>query len=247
MPGLPAPVPLALRCKCCGNEALLAGFKDFARDVYDYNRTRGVVGGVPVPYYRCATCRFGFTDRFDEWTASDWTAHVYNDEYGLFDPRYEEARPKKTTKIMRAIFPDLAHSVLDYGAGNGRTAELLREAGFGPVVTYDPHHGNPVKPERRDFDIVLCIEVVEHSTAPLALFDELHYYCAADGVILFSTKDFSTVKGDWLQDGYVAPRNGHVSFFAAPTFRLIAERLGRVYSKVDAYRHVLMPAGHEAA
>ena len=243
LPGMAAPVSVTAVCKCCGSDAALAGFTDFARDVYDYNRARGIVSGIAVPYYRCAMCSFGFTDRFDEWTSSDWVTHVYNADYHLYDPRYAEARPKKTVKMMREIFPDITHSVLDYGAGNGRTAELLREAGFGPVTTYDPHHGNPVKPATAQFDIVICIEVAEHSTTPLALFDELHEYCAPDGAILFSTKNFSTVKGHWANDGYVAPRNGHVSFYAEPTFQLIARRLGRVYHGVDAYRHLLLPIG----
>lgn len=241
LPGFPAAVAGVLRCKICRAAAPLAGFVDFARDVYDYNAAHGVVAGIPVPYYRCGDCRFGFTDRFDDWTGPDWTTHVYNAAYHLYDPRYAEARPQKTVRIMCDVFPDRAHSVLDYGAGNGRTAELLREAGFGPVATYDPHHGNPCKPVGRTFDIVICIEVAEHTTDPLALFDELHAYCAPDGVILFSTKDFSSVKAPWLHDGYVAPRNGHVSLFSRPTFETIAERLGRSYHRVDTYRHLLLP------
>ena len=32
------------------------------------NRKRNVVSGVPVPYYRCASCEFAFTDGFDDWS-----------------------------------------------------------------------------------------------------------------------------------------------------------------------------------
>ncbi len=244
-PHLAEAVSVSLPCKLCNESAALAGFADFSRDVYDYNRQRGIISGVAVPYYRCPACDFGFTDRFDAWSDADFVDHIYNSEYHLFDPRYADARPRKTAGIVCDVFPDRAHSVLDYGAGNGLTAELLREAGFGPVESYDPHHGNTVRPDGKTFDIVICIEVVEHSTAPLAIFDELNRYCAPDGVILFSTKDFSTVKGHWMDDGYVAPRNGHVSLFAKRSFHLIAQRLGRVYHGLDKYRHLLMPVETE--
>lgn len=233
--------PTQARCKCCGENAVLAGFIDFARDCYGYNRQRSIVSGIPVPYYRCAACEFGFTDAFDAWRADEFAEHIYNADYPLYDPRYDDARPRKMAGLISNVMKNRNISVLDYGGGNGKFAQLLREAGFREVDSYDPFHENPVKPRRVGYQLVTCIEVAEHSTDPLALFDELQAYAAPTGLILFSTQDFSEVHGYWLDDWYVAPRNGHVSFFTQKTMRMIADRLGRDYHKLDKYRHVLTP------
>ncbi|MFM2153777.1 MAG: hypothetical protein RL199_2212 [Pseudomonadota bacterium] len=142
---------------------------------------------------------------------------------------------------METLLPSKNLSILDYGSGNGLTASLLRQAGYRLVETFDPYHGNASPPDGK-FDVVLSIEVVEHSTRPNEIFAELARHCRPKGVILFSTKDFSTVRGHWLDDGYVAPRNGHVSLYSDKTLEKIAASLGRRFIKVDTYRHLFVPA-----
>ncbi len=248
----PAPLPLPILftseadCKCCGNAALLAGYVDFDRDCYGYNARRGRARGVPVPYYRCSHCEFAFTDAFDDWTHDDFRCHVYNAEYVMFDPNFDTVRPRKTADRVSRLFTDRRLRILDFGCGNGRTVDLLREAGFAHVEGYDPYHAKPVKPAQGDFDLVVCVEVAEHTTQPLQLFAELSSWTAAHGVILFSTRDFADVGGRWVDDWYVAPRNGHVSFYTRKTLSMIAASLGRSYYKIDIYRHLLGPLGSAA-
>lgn len=234
-------VPARAACKCCGAEAVLEGFVDFDRDCYGHNAQRGQVRGLPIAYYRCAACDFAFTDAFDAWSADEFSQHIYNDEYALFDPNFATVRPKGTTSLVQQLVRNRAARILDYGSGNGYTAALLREAGYAQVVEYDPFHGDPVKPEQGGFDLVICIEVAEHSTNPLALFAELGSHVADHGLILLSTKDMSEVSGRWTDDWYVAPRNGHVSFYTARTLKLIAASLGRDYHRIDGFRHLFAP------
>ncbi len=228
-------------CKICESTAVLSGLIDFSRDLYGRNRASGLNLDIPVPYYKCRDCEFGFTPSFDNWTAEDFRTHVYNDDYHLYDPRYAEERPRKTSMIFQKLFRSKAVSVLDFGAGNGLTAALLREAGYASVTTYDPFQGNSECPAG-PFDIVMSIEVVEHSVKPMDLFRELSGLCHPQGVLFISTKDFTSVKGFWLDAGYVAPRNGHVSLFSRPNLTLIAQRLGRRFHSLDAHRHVFLPA-----
>jgi 2-polyprenyl-6-hydroxyphenyl methylase/3-demethylubiquinone-9 3-methyltransferase len=239
-PLAPLFAPLA-ECKCCGAVALLDGYADFDRDCYNVNAQRGQVRGLPVPYYRCGQCDFAFTDAFDAWGPEDFATHIYNAEYELFDPNYASVRPQTTATLVQRLFPDTSIRILDYGSGNGLTATLLRQAGYASVTEYDPFHGNPVKPEFGGFDLVVCVEVAEHSTQPLQLFAELGCYAAEGGAVYVSTKDFADVKGRWVDDWYVAPRNGHVSFYTQRTLQLLAASLGRDYQKVDAFRHLLLP------
>lgn len=234
-------------CKCCGSPARLSGYADFDRDCYGYNERRGQVSGIAVPYYRCAACEFAFTDSFDEWTDEDFQRHIYNDEYGLFDPNFAEVRPQTTAKRVGTIARNKQTHILDYGCGSGRTIELLREAGYANVTGFDPYHANPQQPQGGPFDFVICVEVAEHTTRPLQLFAELARFTAPHGVILLSTRDFSEVKGRWVDDWYVAPRNGHVSFYTQRTLKLLAASVGREYIKLDSFRHLLAPREPDVA
>lgn len=230
-------------CKCCGAPARLSGFVDFDRDCFGYNAKRGQIRGLPIAYYRCAECEFAFTDAFDGWSPTDYQAHIYNDEYALFDPNFATERPQNTSRLVQALIHNRSVRILDYGSGNGHTARLLREAGYTDVTEYDPFHGDPVKPTQGGFDLVICIEVAEHVPDPLRLFAELNSYTAAHGILLLSTKDMAEVQGDWVNDWYVAPRNGHISFYSARTLTLLGNSLHRSYRKLDSFRHLLMPKG----
>jgi 2-polyprenyl-6-hydroxyphenyl methylase/3-demethylubiquinone-9 3-methyltransferase len=235
-----------LDCKCCGGAARLDGYADFARDCYGYNARRGLVSGLPIPYYRCAGCDFCFTNSFDGWSDADFRQHIYNEDYGLFDPNFAQRRPHKTAARVADLVRSPATRILDYGCGNGLTVELLRAAGYADVTGYDPHHANPVRPLAGDFDFVICVEVAEHTTRPLELFADLSRLTAEHGVILLSTRDFSEVQGRWVDDWYVAPRNGHVSFYTQRTLSLLAASIGRDYLKIDTYRHLLTPRNGQA-
>jgi len=64
---------------------------------------------------------------------------------------------------LKKLIPSDADSILDYGAGQSNTAYLLKkETGIEDVVAYDPAvEGRDIKPER-DFDVVVCTDVMEH-------------------------------------------------------------------------------------
>ncbi len=230
-------------CKCCGAHARLSGFVDFDRDCFGYNARRGQIRGLPIAYYRCTECEFAFTEAFDDWSAADYLAHIYNDEYALFDPNFATERPQNTCKLVQHLIHNRSVRILDYGSGNGHTARLLRQAGYAHVTEYDPFHGDPVKPAQGGFDLVICIEVAEHVPDPLRLFAELNSYTAAHGIILLSTKDMAEIQGNWVNDWYVAPRNGHISFYSGRTLTLLGNSLNRSYRKLDSFRHLLMPKG----
>jgi len=49
--------------------------------------------GIAVAYHRCPACGFLFTPYMDDFTPVDFSARVYNADYHLFDPGFEEERP----------------------------------------------------------------------------------------------------------------------------------------------------------
>ena len=83
-----------------------------------------------IPVFRSTTigariAPFIFTTAFDEFTTDDFLRDIYNDDYGLVDPDYRDARPRENAKFLSMLFPaNRPHRLLDYGGGNGVLAEL---------------------------------------------------------------------------------------------------------------------------
>jgi hypothetical protein len=94
--------------------------------------------------------------------------------------------------------------------------------------SHDPFSA-PQKPKGK-FDIITCIEVVEHSTTPLTMFREMSDYLTNDGIIIvgesLQPEDIDQIQCSWW---YIAPRNGHCSTFDRRTFAKIADQLGFIF------------------
>ena len=212
-PTTDAPVP----CKICRQPAAFYGAVDF-------NRCCIIPGGVTLPpagdlvaYRRCKACGFLFTDAFDDWSAADFEAHIYNDAYRAVDPDYAEVRPRNNAMLVQQLFgADKANRrVLDYGGGNGVLCAQLRAAGFPLAVTYDPFVPAYAEAPAGDFDVVTSFETLEHMPDPPAGIGAIAAKLADPGLVLFSTllqpPDIDRLGLGWW---YVGPRNGHVSLFS---------------------------------
>ncbi|MGD9536161.1 MAG: class I SAM-dependent methyltransferase [Alphaproteobacteria bacterium] len=220
----PAPGVALSACKVCGADAPRFGVADFNKHCSENRTGRLPKSGVPVHYYRCGACSFIFTDAFDEWSADDFAAWIYNADYIKVDPDYAESRPRANADTIIKRFG--AHrdrlSCLDYGGGGGLLAERLRQADFRRAETYDLH--NPVfsrRPEGR-FDLLTCFEVFEHENDPHRLLSSLDELIGDDGVIYFSTllqpEEIERIGLSWW---YIGPRNGHVSIYSRSALNLL--------------------------
>jgi SAM-dependent methyltransferase len=241
-PGLQAICPKQTPCKCCGAPALPFGVVDFHKNCEIHRRKVLDISGVPIYYHRCPMCQFLFTTAFDHFTKADFLQHVYNEEYLLVDPEYQDARPRRDASFLCHLFSGgRPRRILDYGGGQGVLAELLRVAGFSQAETYDPfvprHAAKP--PDR--FDCVVCFEVVEHSTDPARTFAEMNDLLADAGLILFSTllqpANIDQLGLNWW---YAGPRNGHVSLYSRPSLEKIVHPLGFQLGSFNDALHVLI-------
>ena len=233
-------------CKICGADALPFGAVDFHRTCEEVNGRSLPPAGIPVHYRRCSACGFLFTDAFDDWTRADFKTHIYNDSYLAIDPEYSVLRPARTARALAKAFDkDKGRlRVLDYGGGDGTTARLLLRAGFRAAETYDaltPPYDR--LPEGR-FDVVSCIETLEHLPDPMAGIAEICRLVEEPGIAIFATlvqpADIERQRTNWW---YLAPRNGHISLFSRHALALAFERSGfRVHSLSDgehaAFRRV---------
>ena len=218
----------AVPCKVC--ECPAAFF-----DVVDFNKSTGAYAfgqsGINIQWHRCENCGFLFTPFFDDWSAKDFSQFIYNEDYILVDPDYLSVRPRGMAgQLAEALADYKGARILDYGAGANVFAARLVELGFAHVESYDPF-SLPVRP-KGTFDIITCVEVIEHAPSPQVILADMRSFLAEDGCILIGESlqppDIDTVRCGWW---YVAPRNGHVSIYAARTFVRLAERAGMTFHR----------------
>jgi SAM-dependent methyltransferase len=228
-------------CKCCGVMAFPYGVVDFHKNCEIYRRRVFDVSGVPIYYYRCPQCRFIFTTAFDHFTHEDFRQFVYNQEYLLIDPDYQEARPTANAATLCSLFADAKpRRILDYGGGHGVLAQVLRASGFSQAETYDPFVPRyAARPDDR-FDCVVCFEVVEHATDPATVFADMSDLLTDSGLIVFSTLvQPADIDSQGLNWWYAAPRNGHVSLYTKASLAQLVQPLGFNLGSFNESYHVL--------
>ena len=219
-------------CKICGARARFF-------DVCDFSKCTGGHpfghSGVEVAWYRCPFCDFLFTTFFDDWTPSDFSRFVYNSDYIIIDPGHAATRPfAMASKVASWLEHNPELRLLDYGSGSGVMAEKLRGRGFNAEV-YDPFY-SPARPTGK-FNVVTCIEVIEHCPDPMAAIADMAGFLDPRGgcLVLCETvqpPDIAMQKAGWW---YCAPRNGHCSTFSRDTLAIIAGRLGFTISNAGFF------------
>ncbi|MBL8553813.1 MAG: class I SAM-dependent methyltransferase [Phenylobacterium sp.] len=227
-------------CKICGGEARPTGIVDFNRSCEDARGLRLPRTGVPVQYRQCGTCGLVFTDTFDDWTQTDFEAHVYNDSYIQVDPDYVAKRPEGMAATVTATFAAdrAALDVLDYGGGTGRFAEVLREAGY-RCETYDPFTPRfAARPDRR-FNLITCFETLEHMPDPVGGAEDIASLLTDDGAAVIGTvtqpADFASFGLGWW---YVGPRNGHVTLYSRQALARLWGRFGFALASFNDSTHI---------
>jgi len=239
-PSFQAITPGKTTCKCCGSQSPLFGVIDFHKSCPAWLKVFEI-SGIPVYYYRCPECGFIFTTAFDHFTMEDFRRHIYNSDYLLVDPEYQEVRPRDNAAFIAKVFRYLKpERILDDGCGAGQLGEMLRAAGFSQVDGYDPFvPGHDVRPPHR-YDFIVCFEVLEHSTDPARTLGEINDLLTENGLILFSTLlQPPDIEQQGLNWWYALPRQGHVSLYSRASLLKLAQPFGFHFGSYDNDVHVL--------
>jgi 2-polyprenyl-6-hydroxyphenyl methylase/3-demethylubiquinone-9 3-methyltransferase len=180
-------------------------------------------------------CGFIFTNEFDELSDEELGAAIYNADYIKADPEFEFDRPKYLSEIVADIVrKNDAPKCLDFGAGSGLFAAMMRERGFA-FDAFDPYFLSS-HPSNSLYDFVTCFEVMEHSRRPLETLLQIAGYLAEGAMILFSTH--IAPPGVDLSWWYIAPRNGHFSIYSKRALWILGRRCGLQYVQISSATHL---------
>jgi SAM-dependent methyltransferase len=228
-------------CKICGSAAWEFDLVDFLKTVDERNIYPFGFSGVVVTYFRCESCEFMFTDFCDDWSANEFAAFIYNEDYAKVDPDYLGKRPlAMATQMAAALEPAKNMRILDYGSGGGHFENRMRTLGFGKLESYDPF-SHPQRPQGK-FDIITAFEVLEHAPDPHKVLLDMTGLLAEGGLILCTTalqpEGIEQIRGNWP---YAAPRNGHISLFSSTAMLRLAGRHGFSYCEGNGLHGFLLP------
>lgn len=231
------------KCKICDAPTVFFDAVDLHKNC---NENAGVFlqyTGISVEYHQCKECGFIFTCYFDDFTVSDFTETIYNQDYIKVDPLYPEIRPRSNAKFLYDVlaqsytdsrYPD----ILDYGAGSGKLSEYLQRYPIN-ITNYDPL--NPLfntLPDKK-FDLVFSSEVIEHVPCPKSLVQDWASVLERHGAILFSTmlqpENINHIKASWW---YISPRNGHISIFSCLSLETLFAGYGLHYEAISSEWHL---------
>jgi hypothetical protein len=229
------------QCKICNGRSRLFDYVDFNKSCRDGRYPFGL-SGERVAYHRCESCGFTQTNYFDDWTATDWSSRIYNDEYVVVDPCYVERRPLQSRQMVRSLFSKRATIGLDYGAGSGLMARTLRDEGwvFDACEPYGDSNMDAANVGR--YNVCTSIEVFEHTIDPAAELQRILGLCSKEKLMVVIGTNISDLEIDddrRLGWWYAAPRNGHISLFSRKSLQILANQADLDFASFGASTHFL--------
>jgi SAM-dependent methyltransferase len=171
-------------------------------------------------YYECQVCAGIFlSDKFYISKEAE-KLHYESHNNDIYDLRYQ----KFVSPITNKVFLNFKsyHEGLDFGAGTGPViSKVLRDKGY-QIVEYDPFFNSDMKPLERQYDYIVCCEVIEHFHKPAKEFSLLRSLLKPNGILYCMTEcyDSSIAFESW----YYKNDPTHVFFYRDKTLEWIKEK-----------------------
>ena len=230
-------------CKICGSASAPFDIVDFAKtcnaDIYALG-----LSGIAVVFFRCDRCDFLFTTLFDDFSPEEMGSAIYNAAYSEVDPDFISRRPQTNAIFIESMLrPAKRETIgLDYGGGQGLTAQLMRNDGW-RFDNLDPF-GNTEMDQCNSGRYTVCtaFEVFEHLPDPVTSLSEIVALASPDRFMMIigtHLSDSSVNNATRLSWWYAAPRNGHISLFSKKAMAWLAETCSLDYYNPRPTLHLL--------
>lgn len=131
---------------------------------------------------------------------------------GNEDTRNTDEMNKTRLERIRQISGKHDPTILDYGCGNGLMVKFMQAAGI-ECDGYDVYNDDYADfiSLKKEYDVIVLTEVIEHLTAPFAELEEIKVLCHADSKIMIETSFTEWITQD---DIYINPEVGHCTIFS---------------------------------
>lgn len=137
-------------------------------------------------YYRCTYC-LSIMMGLRDFLSPKAEKHRYDQHNNdVYNPGYRKFVEPLVEKIKLEYRPEAEG--LDFGAGPGPVATvILKEKGYRAIELYDPYYHPDQSVLKKQYDFIICCEVVEHFHQPLSSFKLLRSLLLPGGTLYCMT------------------------------------------------------------
>ncbi|MCP9200939.1 class I SAM-dependent methyltransferase [Gramella sp. GC03-9] len=173
-------------------------------------------------YLHCLNCKAIFLASKHFLSPAEEKARYEKHNNDIHDPGYQEFVRPIVENVIANHSPG-SHG-LDYGCGTGPviTAELSKK-GYNTKL-YDPYFNPSISVLKRQYDYIVCCEVMEHFQHPIEEFRQLKSLLNPGGSLYCKTSLYDD-KIDF-DNWYYKDDPTHVTFYTAKALHYIKDRLG---------------------
>ena len=173
------------------------------------------------PLYQCKGCdslQFG---------GLDWLKDAY---YGDYSIRFDEGRMlrnmvvyKLVRRLTKSFFDKDDILLLDYGSGEGVLCDLLKRSNKTKYIVgnYDPQVKRFSELPRGKFDIVMCIEVLEHLKDVYEFYKNIKRALSTNGILICSTDLYQPNKHDKTWPYLSTEIGQHITFWTKKSIQYL--------------------------
>lgn len=176
-------------------------------------------------YFQCESCKMLYSDPLSQ--------------EGLVGGQHEEGRALQNDIRLERIetmtkgMKKENIRILDFGCGHGYLVNYLKEHGYN-ITGYDAYNEDFNRlPGKEQYHLCLCIEVIEHTSAPFVELDVINRALVNGGLAYFESGYTNIADRDGIKLEeylYVNPSAGHATIFSHHAFDLLLFKKG-FYSK----------------
>ncbi|MEC9284063.1 MAG: class I SAM-dependent methyltransferase [Bdellovibrionota bacterium] len=171
-------------------------------------------------YYNCHNCGLIFQKR-------EQLPHYFEEKKRYLEHNNDVLRQdylnylKESTKRIFEL-PISKKSLLDYGCGPAKGLEHIWSKDFEYVASFDPIFHKLENFDVKSFDVICCVEVIEHFYSPATSFEKIDSLLSKNGFVLFRTEFLDEMCK--LDNWWYRKDPTHVCFYNSQTWKYIEKK-----------------------
>lgn len=176
-------------------------------------------------YQRCETCQF-ISKAHTELITEEQERDIYSIHQNFIgDEKYEAYFRKFLNKTLVPFLKPQMNG-LDFGSGPEPVLATLLEREYNVTMDiYDLFYAPSRIYLGKQYDFIVCTEVLEHLQNPLEYFQLFKTLLNQEGILAMMTQFHNNQIEDFINWPYTRDRS-HISFYTPKTFEVIAKQVG---------------------